>query len=132
MTRYLQPMHELAVCQALIEQVNKIAIEERAVLVSDIYVSIGPLSGVESVLLQNAFPIAAAKTVARAAILHLHESPVRILCESCGAETEVAVNRLVCGKCEDWRTRLVSGDELLLERVCLEREGQREIEEEAG
>jgi len=115
-------MHELAICQALIQQEKKIAAVENAIAVSDIYVSIGPLSGVESVLLENAFPIAAAGTVARAAILHLHEKPVKILCESCGAETEVAVNRLVCGKCENWRTRLVSGDELLLERVCLDRE----------
>jgi hydrogenase nickel incorporation protein HypA/HybF len=119
-------MHELAICQALIEQVKKIAFDEHAVLVSDIHVSIGPLSGVESVLLKNAFPIAAAGTVARAAVLHLRENPVRIMCESCGAETEVAVNRLVCGNCEDWRTRLVSGDELLLERVCLERETKEE------
>jgi len=115
-------MHELAICQALIEAVMSIAAEKRADSISDIHVSIGPLSGVESALLANAFPIAAAGTIAGAAILHLHEAPVKIACEQCGRETEVATNRLVCGHCNNWRTRLISGDELLLERVCLDRE----------
>lgn len=117
------PMHELAVCQALVEAVTSIAADERARTVTDIHVSIGPLSGVESELLQNAFPLAAAGTVAGAAVLHLSIQAVKILCERCGTETEVAANRLVCDHCNNWRTRLISGDELLLERVCFERIG---------
>ena len=120
-------MHELAICQALIETVTGIAAEQRANFVSDVHVSIGPLSGVESTLLANAFPIAAAGTVADAATLHLHDMPVKIRCEECGTETEVAANRLLCGKCDNWRTQLISGDELLLQRVCLDRNRQRSI-----
>ena len=114
-------MHELAICQALIDAVTAIANDEEANLVSEIYVSIGPLSGIESALLENAFPIAAAGTVASTATLHLHEEPMKVLCENCGAETEVAANRLVCGSCENWRTKVISGDALLLQRVCLDR-----------
>ncbi len=120
-------MHELAICQALIESVTEIAAEQRASFVSDVHVSIGPLSGVEPTLLANAFPVAAAGTVADAATLHLHDMPVRILCEECGTETEVAANRLLCGQCENWRTQLISGDELLLQRVCLNRMDQRTL-----
>ena len=112
-------MHELAVCQALIGQVTDVAHKENAATVSDIYVSIGPLSGVEGPLMQNAFPIAAAGTVAKAATLHLEATPIRVRCEECGAESEVKMNRLVCKDCGDWRTTLVSGDELLLQRVIL-------------
>lgn len=120
-------MHELAICQALIESVLSIADEKHAGSVSEIHISIGPLSGVESALLENAFPVAAAGTIASAATLYLNAMPVKISCEECGAESEVAANRLVCGNCENWRTQLVSGDELLLERVCLEKTEQEVV-----
>ena len=112
-------MHELAICQALIGQVASVARAEQAHSVSDIFVSVGPLSGVEPPLMQNAFPIAAAGTVASDAILHLESMPIRVACGECGRESEVAMNRLICEHCGDWRTQLVSGDELLLQRVVL-------------
>lgn len=112
-------MHELAICQALITQVQDVARKENAAAVSDIYVSIGPLSGVEGPLMQNAFPIAAAGTVAGAATLHLDARPILVRCEECGAESEVEANRLTCKECGEWRTLLISGDELLLQRVVL-------------
>lgn len=115
-------MHELSICQALIGQVEAVARAEHASAVSDIFVSVGPLSGVEPPLMQNAFPIAAAGTVASAATLHLESMPVRVACGECGKESEVPLNRLVCKHCGDWRTQLLSGDELLLERVVLEKE----------
>jgi hydrogenase nickel incorporation protein HypA/HybF len=112
-------MHELAICQALIAQVEALAEARDASVVTDIHVGIGPLSGVEAVLLQDAFPIAAAGTIASAASLHLRRTSVRVHCEECGAETDAKANRLLCGKCEHWRTTLIHGDELLLERVEL-------------
>jgi hydrogenase nickel incorporation protein HypA/HybF len=84
-------------------------------------VSVGPLSGVEEPLMRNAFPIAAAGTIAAEANLHLQSMPVRVACDACGIESEVPVNRLVCSRCGDWRTRLVSGDELTLTRVVMDR-----------
>jgi hydrogenase nickel incorporation protein HypA/HybF len=113
-------MHELAICQALIIQVTDLAKERSATSVSDIFVSVGPLSGVESALLQNAFPIAVAGTVAESAELHIDSLPVRVHCKDCDAESEVSANRLLCAQCGTWKTRLVSGDELLLTRVELE------------
>ena len=113
-------MHELAICQALITQVTDLATERSATSVSDIFVSVGPLSGVESALLQNAFPVAAAGTVADGAELHIDSLPVRVHCKDCDAESEVSANRLLCAQCGTWKTRLVSGDDLLLTRVELE------------
>jgi len=113
-------MHEFAICQALIGEVTDVARAQNATSVSDIYVSVGPLSGVEGPLMQNAFPIAAAGTVANDAKLHLRATPVRVCCEECGEESDVPVNRLVCKHCGQWRTRLLSGDELILQRVIIE------------
>ncbi len=112
-------MHELAICQALISQVTDVAREQKASAVSDIYVRVGPLSGVESPLMRNAFPIAAAGTVANDANLHLEAAPIRVRCEECGEESDARMNRLVCAACGDWRTTLISGDELILQRVVM-------------
>ena len=112
-------MHELAVCQALIEQVEGIARERLAQRVDTICVSIGPLSGVEPRLLEQAFPVASAGTVADGARLELDCLPVRVRCQQCDQVTDALPSRLVCGNCSDWHTELVSGDELILSRVEL-------------
>jgi hydrogenase nickel incorporation protein HypA/HybF len=121
-------MHELAICQALIGEVSAVARAGSARIVSDVYVRVGPLSGVEWPLMQNAFSVAAAGTIASDARLHLDRTQIRVRCEDCGAETEATVNRLVCGRCNNWRTRLVGGDELLLERVVLDRQKAETID----
>jgi hydrogenase nickel incorporation protein HypA/HybF len=107
-------MHELSVCLALMSQVNRIAGEHGAQRVDRIVLNIGPLSGIEPALLRNAFPLAAAKTVAAEADLIIEEIPVRVECSTCGKETEAAPNRLVCGVCGDFRTRVTSGEEMTL------------------
>jgi hydrogenase nickel incorporation protein HypA/HybF len=114
-------MHELAVCQGLMGQVEQIARRENAERVTRILLSIGPLSGVEARLLADAFPIAAAGSVAEGAELVIDAAPVRVKCLGCGAETAAAANRLLCGECGDYRTRLLSGDEMLLTSLELER-----------
>ena len=115
-------MHELAICQGLMNQVEQIARREHAACVTRILLQIGPLSGVEPGLLANAFPIAAAGTVAAGAELVIDQHPVRIRCLSCGAESNAEPNRLLCAACGDFRTRLLSGDELLLTSLELERQ----------
>lgn len=110
-------MHELSVCQGMLRQVSDLARRHRAEKVSRIVVRIGPLSGVEAELLRQAFPIASAGTLAEAAELVLESDALRVQCSECGAETEASPNRLLCGQCGSWQTRLISGDELLLASV---------------
>jgi len=113
-------MHELSVCQALIEQVESLAAEHSAVSVSEIVVRIGPLSGVEQPLLEQAYEIARAGTVAANADLIFEPAPLVVHCGDCDQESAVSQSRLVCPMCGNWRTTLVSGDELLLARLELE------------
>ncbi|MGB5735490.1 MAG: hydrogenase maturation nickel metallochaperone HypA [Thiohalocapsa sp.] len=112
-------MHELSVCLSLLDQVERIAREHGADRVERILLRIGPLSGVEAPLLANAYPLAAAGTIAEHATLDIEPAPIRVKCTACGAETEAEPNRLICGACGDWHTRLVSGDEMLLANLEL-------------
>ena len=110
-------MHELSVCVALLDQVQKIAREHDAVLVETITLKIGPLSGVEIPLLKHAYPLAAAGTVAEHAKLKIESIPVTVKCTECGVKSDASPNKLICAACGDFRTQLVSGDEMLLGRV---------------
>jgi len=113
-------MHELAICQSLISQVEDIASEHQAKKVISILVQIGPLSGAEAPLIKSAYPIAAAGTVAEQAILEIETMPIRVQCNNCHEETIAKVNRLICGKCGDFHTKLISGDEMLLASLELD------------
>ena len=112
-------MHELSICQALIDQVEDIARQHRAETIHNVIVRIGPLSGVDPDLLVQAFPLASAGTVAQDSRLVIERLPIRVRCDSCGAETVAEPNKLVCGACGDWHTQLLSGDEMLLASVEL-------------
>jgi len=112
-------MHELSLCEDLMDQVMTIAKAHHAEKVVRIIVRIGPLSGVESLLLESAFSISRAGTVAEEAEFLTEVLPIRVLCNSCGVESEAVVNNLVCGSCGGYNTKLLSGDELILARVEL-------------
>lgn len=112
-------MHELSVCMSLIEQVEAVAREHAATRVDKVVLRIGPLSGVEAPLLEHAYPVAAAGTVAEHAVLVIEALPIRVRCRTCGAESAARPNNLVCAACGDWHTTLISGDEMLLAQVEL-------------
>ncbi len=113
-------MHELAVAQALVEQVDAVIEQHQASSATSIRVRIGPLAGMVPELLATAFPLAAAGRRMEHAELEFVHAPIRVRCQTCGAETEAAMNCLLCGACGDWHTQVISGDELVLESVELE------------
>ncbi len=113
-------MHEFALCRALLNAVERIVQREGAVGVCSLTVTVGALSGVEPLLLARAFEIARASTVAKDALLNVIAAPVRIFCQSCGLESEVPTQRLLCTHCTGSRVQILTGDELVLSRVELE------------
>ena len=114
-------MHELAICQSLIDQVENIALERDAQSVTSIVIGMGPLSGVEAQLLKNAYPIASAGTIAENAKLVIEHLAIKVKCTQCGSESDALPNKLICKQCGDWRTTLISGDEMMLMSVELEK-----------
>ncbi len=112
-------MHELAICQALLSQVEEVARQNHATAVNRITVQVGPLSGVVPELLKRTFMIARTGSLAAGSALVTEEMLPRIRCQRCNTEAEVPANRLVCPRCGDYRTTLLSGDELILARIEL-------------
>ena len=115
-------MHELSVAQALVEQVEALIASNQAHRATRIVLQIGPLAGVVPELLATAIPMAAAGSRMEGAQVAFHDAPVRVRCLTCHAESTAAINKLLCAACGDWHTQVVSGDELLLESVELEKQ----------
>jgi hydrogenase nickel incorporation protein HypA/HybF len=115
-------MHELSVCQGLMRQVQKVAVENSARSVEKILLRVGGLSGLEPSLLQHAFEIARAGTIAAEAELEIEEGPIVVKCQECGASSAAKINRLICQYCGEWRVNVVEGEELLLLSVEIERD----------
>jgi hydrogenase nickel incorporation protein HypA/HybF len=115
-------MHELAICQGLMREVERVARQHGAERVTGLTLQIGALAGVEPELLAQAFTIARAGSIAETAELSIESIAPRVRCSACGADSEAAVNRLVCGSCGDWRVQVVTGDEMLLKSVELVRD----------
>jgi hydrogenase nickel incorporation protein HypA/HybF len=110
-------VHELALCQGLMAEVDRVARTQHASAVHCVRVAVGALSGVEPGLLERAFHIARAGTVAHLARLQLEVLPARVACDACDVQAEVPANRLLCPACGTWRVRLTGGEELLLTQV---------------
>lgn len=112
-------MHELSLCADLLGQLEDLAARHRARSVARVTVRIGTLSGVEPMLLESAFAIACAGTVAEHAELVAETLTPRVWCDACALESEAAPAYLRCPVC-DGETRLVQGEELILARVELD------------
>jgi hydrogenase nickel incorporation protein HypA/HybF len=112
-------MHELSVCQALVQQLQAVSAANGGGRVELVRLRIGPLSGVEPALLRQAFPIASAGSIADGAELLIEVAAVTVHCGDCGETTVAAANRMLCAACNSFRVRLASGDEMLLESVEL-------------
>lgn len=110
-------VHELAICEALLNQVRSIAAEHGNMSVARITLRVGPLSGAVPDLLERAFVLARAGGIAADAALIFETPPVRVRCRSCGYVSVVGPTRLVCSHCGDFHTQLLEGDELVLKRI---------------
>lgn len=106
-------------CQALLVEVADIAAAHGAHGVQTVRLRIGPLSGMDAALLETAWPLASAGSVAQGAQLQVENLPVRVRCRDCDAESAAEPSCLLCGACGGYRTQLLSGDEMLLVGVEL-------------
>ncbi|MEQ9407427.1 MAG: hydrogenase maturation nickel metallochaperone HypA [Fuerstiella sp.] len=113
-------MHEESLVRSLLRQVESIAAENNAAAVTDIEVEIGPLSGVESLLVTAAFERLVADTACRGATLTIRQIGMAAACEDCGTEFGMVELLFCCPSCGASRIRILRGDEFRLMNIELE------------
>jgi hydrogenase nickel incorporation protein HypA/HybF len=115
-------VHELSLCQNLIDHLNGLVRKHGAIPVARLEVEVGELAGVEPQLLEDAFSMARLGTVAEHAELITRRVAPRVRCRQCNAEANTPPNNLSCPSCGSLATDLVQGQALILARVELIRD----------
>jgi hydrogenase nickel incorporation protein HypA/HybF len=113
-------MHELSVVASLVESVEALAREHKAKSVTELWIKVGPLSGVVPELLASAFEMYRKGTIVESARLSIEKTPLRAVCRACRAETERTDYAPDCPACGSTDLEITGGTDLILERVEME------------
>lgn len=111
-------MHEYGIVQSLLQRVEEEASRRGATTVERIRVRLGELSGVDGDLLREAYRVFRQRSVCAAAELEIVSAEAAWECSRCQGEVPRG-ERLWCSQCEA-PARLLSGDEIVLERIEME------------
>lgn len=114
-------MHETSLVRSLLNQVERLRETHGGSSVRQIEVEIGPLSGVEPLLVREAFDRLAEAFPCVDAELVIHEVSLRACCRDCRAEFTLQSFRFECPKCASRSIRVTHGDEFRLLNVTLEK-----------
>ncbi len=113
-------MHEASLVRSLLNQVESVCRSNGGTAVICIEVEVGPLTGVEPLLVREAFELLAPGTDCEGADLVIREVPLSAECRVCGAEFSVDQLRFECPGCGSTSVRVTHGDEFRLLNVILE------------
>jgi hydrogenase nickel incorporation protein HypA/HybF len=112
-------MHELALCQAIVDTVERHADGRR---VERVDVRIGHFRQVVPESLQFSWELLTEGTDLEGCRLVIEHVPAVVECRACGATTTLTMPIFVCGSCEGTDVALVSGEELLVASIDRARE----------
>lgn len=118
-------MHETSLVRTLISQIDELVASNGGGALRRVRVQIGPLSGVEPVLVHSAWEQLRAAAGFGTAVLEIEETPLVAHCRTCDAAFEPAGFRFRCPACGGTQTEAVSGDGVVLDSIVLDdvREG---------
>lgn len=115
-------MHEMAIVNNLLDECEKIKIQNKANKITRIKVSIGRLSGVEEHYFKEAFKAFTSDENASYfdAKLEVVIKDLELFCNDCKKQFIQNKNEFYCIFCNSKNVKVASGEELLLEQLELE------------
>ncbi len=111
-------MHEQSLTKSLLRQVDEIRRRHGSPRVSEVRVEVGPLSGVEPLLLASAFEQLAPEGAAAGATLVIDEVALLARCKQCRHKFEVVDFVFRCPQCGG-NCQVTDGDTIQLVSVSL-------------
>lgn len=110
-------MHEMALAEGILQIVLDAAEDQK---VRRVRLQVGRLQMVVPDSLQFSFELVAEGTSAAGATLEMEETPARLRCGQCGAESELDLPPFICRHCGASDIEVISGDEVMVDAVELE------------
>lgn len=112
-------MHEMSLVRALLEQVDRVRRDHPRAELTAVRVEVGPLTGVEPLLLRSAFEQATSQRYEAPVELLIDEVPLQAHCEACQQSFEIQDFEFRCRRCRSADVRIVGGDTLQLVNISL-------------
>ncbi len=112
-------MHEASLIVSLLKQVDELVTTHGGGRVRAVRVEVGPLAGVEPVLLNEAFLRLRASSSAAEAELIVDAVALTSRCRACQLEYQSDELRFVCPTCGGMNTELTGGDSFILHSFTL-------------
>lgn len=113
-------MHEYSVVQALLNQCEEIAVQNKAEKVTKVVCKIGMMSGIETHLLQVAFDTFKEGTMCEGAEFVINKQKLKLECRECGYVFETDEVRYYCTKCESLTVKVLDGEDMYLMSLEME------------
>lgn len=113
-------MHEVSLMRELLKQVELAMRQNKVERVSSIQIEIGPLAGVEPVLVEQAFKVLIPDTQFESTRLVVHQTALVAVCRECRDEFEIINFQFSCPSCSSPRVQVISGDQLCLKSITTE------------
>ena len=110
-------MHETAIVADMFRIIDEVAKKEKLQRIDKVYFSIGQMMQVVPELFRFAFDAAKEDSIAEEATVEIEFLPVKMKCNKCNHEFEVADNIFYCPNCESTNLDLIQGKELLIKSI---------------
>jgi hydrogenase nickel incorporation protein HypA/HybF len=114
-------MHEASLVKSLLDQVETLRVQHGGTGVNEICIEIGPLSGVEPLLVRSAFEQLSPGFGLDGTRLSIDEVPLIARCPVCDV-VEVSLPRIACPVCGSPEVRIISGDTVRLKSITIQQE----------
>ena len=113
-------MHEMSLCEGIIEIAEEQASIQRYSSVKSIRLEIGSLSCAEPEAMRFAFDAVARGTIADGAKLEIDEVPGQGWCTTCQKEVEIGQRYDACPLCEHYPLEIRQGDTMRIKDMEVE------------
>lgn len=113
-------MHEISLVRNIFHTLEA-EFPEKFNNITTIYLTVGELSNVQPILMQNAFEaVLEDEPKYKNKKLDITVLPIKIYCERCGAEKPVKQYRFICEDCGTPSGKVIQGEEMLISKVEFE------------
>ena len=113
-------MHEMSLIRSLLTQVRELVHEHGAGIVRNVRVQVGPLSGVEPLLMASAWTGLRGTVALGEATLDVEQVPLEAACRTCDNVFQPVRFCFSCPKCGGTETEVVRGDGVVLHSIVLD------------
>jgi len=110
-------MHELSLCEGVIQLIEQQAKAQHFNKVTTVWLEIGALAGVEIEAMHFSFDAVAKGTIADAAKLEIIAVKGMAACSSCKQQIEIMARFEICPKCGHYPLNILTGEEMRIKEL---------------